>query len=101
MRAWSLRPERLGNFRLNGVGDGYFVGQPNEAYSFLQTELRRTTPGGAVVAMNLVNGSIGYLPPERLYGRDLYQVWQSPFDRGSLERVTAAARRAIQALGAP
>ncbi|HYF00528.1 MAG TPA: hypothetical protein VEJ18_16530 [Planctomycetota bacterium] len=81
------------------VGDAYLVGQPNEAYSFLQTELRRTTPGRAVVAMNLVNGSIGYLPRETLYGRDLYQVWQSPFDRGSLERVTAAARRAIQELG--
>jgi len=77
------------------VGDGYLVGQPNEAYSHLQTELRRTTPGGAVVAMNLVNGSIGYLPPVGHYGRDLYQVWQSPFDKGSLERVIAAARRGI------
>jgi hypothetical protein len=81
------------------VGDAYLVGQPNEAYTFLQTELRRAAPPGAVVAMNLVNGSIGYLPPEGLYDRDLYQVWQSPFDRGSLERVAAAARRAIRELG--
>lgn len=35
--------------------------------------------------MNLINGSIGYLPPEHLYDTDIYPVWQTPFDRGSLE----------------
>ena len=35
--------------------------------------------------MNLINGSIGYLPPEDLYDTDIYPVWQTPFDRGSLE----------------
>jgi hypothetical protein len=83
------------------VGDGYFVGQPNEAYSQLQTELRRAFPRCAISVMNLVNGGIGYLAPERLQGEDLYQVWQSPFDRGSLERVIASASAALEALGAP
>jgi hypothetical protein len=82
------------------VGDGYFVGQPNEAYSQLQTELRRAFPRCAITVMNLVNGGIGYLAPERLQGEDLYQVWQSPFGRGSLERVIASASSALESLGA-
>ena len=32
---------------------------------------------------------MGYLPPEGLYDRDVYQVWQTPFDRGSLEATLA------------
>ncbi len=82
------------------VGDGYFIGQPNEAYSPLQTELRRAFPASAITVMNLVNGGIGYLAPERLQGEDLYQVWQSPFDRGSLEKVISSASAALAALGA-
>jgi hypothetical protein len=82
------------------VGDGFFVGQPNEAYSQLQTELRRAYPASAISVMNLVNGGIGYLAPERLQGEDLYQVWQSPFDRGSLEKVISSASSELAALGA-
>lgn len=33
--------------------------------------------------MNLINGSIGYVPPIELYDQDVYTVWQAPFDRGS------------------
>jgi hypothetical protein len=52
------------------------------------------------MVMNLVNGSTGYLAPAPLHGEDLYQVWQSPFDRGCLERVIESASRALQSLGA-
>jgi len=82
------------------VGDGYFVGHPNEAYTLLQTELRRRFPRSAVTVMNLVNGSTGYLAPAPLHGEDLYQVWQSPFGRGCLERVIESASRAMAQLGA-
>ena len=82
------------------VGDGYFVGQPNEAYTLLQTELRRAFPGNAITVMNLVNGGAGYLAPASLHGEDLYQVWQSPFARGCLERVIAAAIEGLSTLGA-
>lgn len=67
------------------VGDALFVGHPNEAYSQLQTELRRRLPGRPIVVMNVVNGHFGYLPPAHLYGEDLYPVWQTPFGEGSLE----------------
>jgi hypothetical protein len=80
------------------VGDGFIVGQPNEAYTLLQTELRRAFPDNAVTVLNLVNGSIGYLARAELHGEDLYQVWQSPFDRGSLERVIAGARSAMESM---
>src|SRR6185503_16580270 len=82
------------------VGDGYFVGQPNEAYTLLQTGLRKAFPKSAVTVMTLVNGAIGYLAREELHGEDLYQVWQSPFGRGCLERVLASATSALSELGA-
>jgi hypothetical protein len=81
------------------AGDGFFVAHPCEAYSRLQTELRARFPSHPIAVLNLVNGSIGYLPPRELYGQDLYQIWQSPFDRGSLERLVAAASDAISRLG--
>ena len=61
----------------------------------MQQELRRRFPNNTIVCLNLINGSIGYLPPEDLYDLDVYQVWQSPFSRGSLERVIAAAEKLI------
>ena len=66
------------------VGTSIFVGHPNEAYSDLQVELREAFPDHALVVMNLVNGSIGYLYRPDLHDRDVYQVWQSPFDKASL-----------------
>lgn len=72
------------------VGDAYLFGQPMESYSWLQMEIRRRFPNRTIAAMNLVNGSMAYLPPAGLYGLDLYQVWQTPFDRGCLERMFEA-----------
>ena len=82
------------------VGDAYLVGQPNEAYSALQTELRESFPDQAVVVMNLVNDSdvVAYLAPEDLADLDLYQVWQSPYGPTSLERLIAACRDGIAEL---
>jgi hypothetical protein len=53
--------------------------------------VRAAFPDRAVVWLNLVNGSLGYLPPAPLYDVDIYQVWQTPFERGGLEKVEAAA----------
>ncbi len=77
------------------LGDAILVGTCCEAYSRFQTELRQAFPERAIVCMNLINGSLGYLPPAELYDQDLYQVWQTPFDRGSLEILIDAARAAI------
>ncbi len=80
------------------LGDAVLVGCCCEPYSILQQELRRRFPGRTVICMNLVNGSIGYLPPAALYDCDVYPVWQTPFDRGSLELVIDAMANAIQQL---
>jgi len=72
------------------LGDSFLVGHPNEAYSMLQTSLRALFPSTTVAVMNVVNGHFGYLPPEEMYGKDMYPVWQSPFAAGSLERLIEA-----------
>jgi hypothetical protein len=77
------------------LGDAVLVGSCCEAYSVLQRELRRRFPETTIVCMNLINGSIGYLPPAHLYDADLYAVWQTPFDRGSHERLLDAMTKAI------
>ncbi|MEX1075987.1 MAG: alkaline ceramidase [Pirellulales bacterium] len=73
------------------IGEALVLGTMAEAYSSIQRNVRAAFPDRAVVWLNLVNGSIGYLPPAPLYDVDVYQVWQTPFDRGSLETLEAAA----------
>lgn len=73
------------------IGEAVLLGTMAEAYSCIQQNVRAAFPDRAVVWLNLVNGSVGYLPPEPLYDVEIYQVWQTPFDRGSLERLEAAA----------
>jgi hypothetical protein len=67
------------------IGDAVIAGSCCEAYSALQRELRQRFPNNAILCMNLANGSLGYLPPADKYDTDVYQVWQTPFARGSLE----------------
>jgi hypothetical protein len=62
----------------------------------LQKELRRRFSDRTVICMNLINGSIGYLPPATLYDTDVYPVWQTPFDRGSLETTIEAMTGVIK-----
>lgn len=78
------------------IGDAVLVGCMAEAYSWMQRHLRQRFAGQPIIYMNLVNGSIGYLPPAELYGADLYQVWQTPFERGSLETLAGAYEKAIR-----
>jgi hypothetical protein len=73
------------------IGEALVLGTMAEAYSALQSRVRAAFPDRAVVWLNLVNGSVGYLPPAPLYDVDIYQVWQTPFERGGLEMVEAAA----------
>jgi len=80
------------------VGCTVFVGYPAEAFSSLQADLRAAFPDHAVVVMNVVNGSIGYLPPAELYEEDMYEVWQTPLERGCLERLRDHAIITIRTL---
>jgi hypothetical protein len=73
------------------LGDALVLGTMAEAYSRIQSRVRAAFPDRAVLWLNLVNGGVGYLPPEPLYDLDIYPAWQTPFARGSLELVEAAA----------
>lgn len=77
------------------IGDAVLIGSCCEPYSILQTELRREFSDESIVCMNLINGSLGYLPPADLYDTEIYPVWQTPFDRGSLEKTVQAMTQAI------
>lgn len=80
------------------VGDVIFLGWPGEAFSSIQQDLRAAYPDLAIVVMNVVNGTIGYLPPAQLYDEDMYEVWQTPLERGCLEALDGACRDAIDQL---
>jgi len=73
------------------IGQSVLIGQPNEAYSVWQQVLRDRFSDYAVVAMNLVNGSCGYLYPSEPADQNIYQVCQSPFDRDALGALAKAS----------
>lgn len=84
------------------IGDVVFIGTMAEAYSQMQIELRRRFPEVTIVCLNLLNGSIGYLPPSSAFDLDLYPVTQTPFAEGCLERTIEAMADVIERLrGAP
>jgi hypothetical protein len=78
------------------IGEAVLVGSCCEAYSVLQRELRRRFADTTILCMNLINGSIGYLPPAEFYDLDTYAVWQTPFDRGSYECLLDTMTREIR-----
>lgn len=73
------------------LGSACLMGQPNEAYSYFQQEVRKQLSEYPVVVMNIVNGYAGYLPPQDLYVKNMYAVWQTPFAVGALEQLVATA----------
>ncbi len=77
------------------MGDTILIGSPTEAYSILQANYCERFPERTIVCLNLINGTTGYLTPEELYDLDLYQVWQTPFERGGLEQLIAGMADAI------
>ena len=78
------------------LGDAVLVAQPGEAYSWLQTELRRRHPELAVFVLNCTNGpGFVYLPPEPVYERDVYQVWQTEIRPGGLELLVEAIEEVL------
>ena len=81
------------------LGDSFLIGQPNEAYSEFQEQLRRQLSPKAIAVMNLVNGGVGYLPPRELYDKDIYQEWQTPFAAGSLELLIKSAIQVAREAG--
>ncbi|WP_051267089.1 neutral/alkaline non-lysosomal ceramidase N-terminal domain-containing protein [Nakamurella lactea] len=84
------------------LGDAVIVAQSGEAFSVLQTELRRRHPDRMLFVLNLTNGPGScYLPTEEAYLHDRYQVWQTLLDPGSLETLIEAIDQALRRLPEP
>ena len=50
----------------------------------------------AVFVLGVTNAEMSaYLPVEGAYGHDVYQAWQTPYERGCLERVLEAVDEAV------
>jgi hypothetical protein len=81
------------------LGDCVVVGVPGEPYSRLQLELRRRHPQQSIIVLGVTNAGLSaYLPVDQSYDHDVYQAWQTPYERGCLERVLDAADEAITRL---
>jgi hypothetical protein len=82
------------------VGDIIFLGWPVEIYSAAQDLIRNEYPTHAIVITNLTNGpATGYICPDELYdGKPIYQIWQTPYAKGSFQQIISEAKAAIDAL---
>lgn len=80
---------------LGRFGSTLFVGWPGEARSSVQTSLRAQFPNFAVVAIYVVNGTIGCLPPAKTCHEDMYEVWQTPLQAGCFEVLQRAVENAF------
>ena len=77
-------------------GDAIIVGQPGEAYSYFQMELRRRHPDRVIFVVNLTNGpGYLYIPTPDAYARFRYQAWQTLLEVGALELITDEVSAAI------
>ena len=79
-------------------GDAFVIAQSNEVYSVCQEHIRRHFKDRFIAFINIANGYQGYLPPADLYGKDIYAVWQTPFEKGGLELLMTAIISRIQEL---
>lgn len=80
------------------IGDAFLIANMLESYSWIQQELREEFPNLPIIYLNLANGSMGYLPLEKMYEEDVYQVWQTPFAAGSLEKLKAGISQKLRDL---
>lgn len=80
-------------------GDAVIVGQPGEAYSQFQTELRRRNPDRVISVLNCTNGpGYMYIPTPEAFERVRYQAWQTLLATGALELIIDATDKAIKSL---
>ncbi|MEX2381790.1 MAG: neutral/alkaline non-lysosomal ceramidase N-terminal domain-containing protein [Opitutales bacterium] len=80
------------------LGDAVVAAHSSEAYSLLQTELRRIFSPSPVVVMNLTNGaSLSYIYPADRAESDLplYQAEVSPFEPTALSLLIEACAESI------
>ena len=79
------------------MGDAIWLTVGGEPYNVLQRHLRQRFPGVPIIVATLVGGSgVGYLPPEDVYGKGIYQELIASVAPGSLEQVIEELQMQIQ-----
>jgi hypothetical protein len=78
------------------LGQAALVAIPNEPYVVFQEYLRQRFAGTSLLVLGVTNGTAGYLTPQALYGRGIYQERQSPFAAGCLEATITAAAHGLE-----
>jgi hypothetical protein len=82
-------------WRLGALG---VVAVPDELYSRFQQQVREHMGGTPVMVLGVTNGTLGYVPPQEFYDDGRYQVVQSPYAPGGLEKLTDRAKQEVEAL---
>ena len=84
------------------IGDAFLLSVPAEPYSMLQGQLRARFPDHPILISVVTNGTLAYLLPHDLYGKNLYQDWVSFPGPGGMEAALDAATHSLgQWLGSP
>lgn len=80
------------------LGDIIITTTPTEMYSDYQMSLREAFPDNLIIVCNLVNGSYGYVLPEKMYQGDLYQAEMTPFADTSFAESVEFSKKQIEQL---
>ena len=81
------------------LGDAFWLSVEGEPYSLLQRELRARFPGTPILTITLTEGWLpGYLPPQDVYGKGIYQESITLLQPGALERVIERVSEQIERL---
>ncbi len=80
------------------VGDLALVGVPGELLVRLGLEIKRRSPFGQTMVLELANDSVGYLPDTRAFDEGGYEPEASAFEPGVGEQIVAAAVRLLDEL---
>ncbi|MDE3000828.1 MAG: hypothetical protein OXU79_17270 [Gemmatimonadota bacterium] len=73
------------------IGDLALVGVPGELLVRLGLEIKRRSPFGQTMVLELANDSVGYLPDEQAYKEGGYEPEAALYRPGSGERIVEAA----------
>ncbi len=81
--------DRIESISILIIGEAVLMGLRPELCSKTAMDLSRLSPFPFTMLMTMVNGGAKYMPDESAYDRITYEAMNSPFARGSAERLTA------------
>jgi neutral ceramidase len=86
------------------LGDIFLVGFPGEIFAETGLKLKASVPGRAVIALELTNDDIGYIPPQHTFTEGGYEVAQNLWGRAepaAADLLLKAAQRLINEISKP